>query len=398
MKKYIILTGAIGAMGGAEMFTNNKCQYLKSQGWETAVYFFLNRPIIIKELEEYKDNYIYELQYGYYYWSKKQRNAIIDRMCSGLTENDTVIVESQLLNLTFWGELMAEKIGAKHILNCMEEYIRPLTPKEALFLDFKIKRREILNAAPKRLKMYFGDKMKDEYLEYLNPLNLLCSNVLTDDDTIEIPEIDKNAMSILSIGRLDKPYIIPMLDEILSFVGANKERTFNFVVVGGSPDGTIEKRIETLFASVENVNVHQCGYMFPVPTKLLNKIDTAIASANSILVAADYGIPTIAVDTKDYKALGVYGYTTTEKFIRNSEPVQSIADLLHQILILKKYPRKSPGVASGNQLEEVFKPQLEYALSTRYPKEAYDVMSIQSRPKQFVANAKRLILRCFWGG
>lgn len=397
MKKYIILTGAIGGMGGAEMYTNNKCQYLKSQGWETSVFFFLNRPIIIKELEEYKNNYVYELRYGYYYWSKKQRETIIERLCDGLTKDDTVIVESQLINLTYWGEMIANKIGAKHVLNCMEERIPPLTQNEAKFLEFKVKRREILNADPKSYKRYFGDKMKEEYLAYQNPLNPLCSNVLVDDDSIEIPVIVEDAMTILSLGRLDKPYIVPMLNELLVFIHNNKKRRFNIVFVGGSPDGMVEEHIRKLFYTLSNVNICLCGYMFPIPTKLMRKVDVAIASANSVLVSANFGIPTISVDARDFNAIGVYGYTTINKFFRDSEPVQSIGDLLHQVLILNKYPRKSPIVAPENQLETVFKPQLEYALNDKYPQEAYDVMSINNKPKRLIANIKRIVLRN-WGG
>ena len=124
MKHYIILTGGIHNMGGSEMYTRNKIIYLKTTGWHVNVFFY-NRgeKIYLKELEEFKNNCIPELQNGYYYFNKIQRNSIVDRIYSGIDSNDYVVIESQLIELTYWAELVAFKYGAKSILNCLEENI-----------------------------------------------------------------------------------------------------------------------------------------------------------------------------------------------------------------------------------------------------------------------------------
>lgn len=392
MKKYIILTGSIYDMGGAEMFTSNKVAYLKENGWDVQVFFFnKGNKILIENLKEYEGNCIPELRYGYYYWSKKQRRCLLDRLCTGIVEDDYVVVESHLMGLTYWGELIAQRTGAKSILNCMEEQIRQLTPAEAAFIEYKVKRNEVLNGTPKSYKRYFGKLYKEEYDRYSNTMIPLCSNVVSESDEmkIDLPEADFNLMSI---GRLDKPYIKTMLLGVKRFVEEYKQYRFNFLIIGGSPDGTIEKQIQDMFSATSNVNLCLYGYLFPVPGNLIRKADVGMASANSVLVTAEQGIPTVVYDMADYQTVGVYGYTTKNRFKRQNEPIVPTEHLLTEILIDTKYPHKTAQVVDVNLLEKVFVPQIDFLSKSPDDEKFYDVLNIHSVLERVIANFKRMLL------
>ena len=168
MKHYIILTGSISNMGGAEMFTSNKVSYLTNLGWSVQVFYFnKGGNILLQNLRQYENNYIPELKYGYYFWSKQQRKNIINVVCKNIKPNTFVVVESHIMGLTYWGEMIAESIRGVHIVNCLEEYIRQVTASEAAFLEYKLRRKEVLNGTPRSYRRYFGKLYKKEYYTYL---------------------------------------------------------------------------------------------------------------------------------------------------------------------------------------------------------------------------------------
>lgn len=395
MKHYIILTGAICNMGGAEMFTSNKVRYLHQQSWKVNVFFF-NRSgkILLDNLSEFKDNYLPELRYGYYYYSPGQREKILDVLCSGISLLDEVIVESHLMNLTYWGEMMAKRCKGISILNVMEEKIARPTAGIADFIKFKMKRWEILNGSSKALKNRYLQQWYDEgYDMYTHTLmNPLCSNVVSDIDTsIDIPATN-SGINIMSIGRLDKPYIKPMFEEVHKYISDNPGNDYNLLVVGGSPNGEVESIIKKLFENLTNMKLYLYGYMYPVPMKLLRIVDVCIASANSVLVTAEQGIPTISISIDDAMPLGIYGITTNNKFVRENEPIIPVSTWLRQVLSEGMHLCKSGVVRDPEaEFDDAFKTQLEFISRTQRKKEYYDVMKIHSTFDTLLARIK-----CFY--
>lgn len=63
MKKYVILTPAIGGMGASQMFCNNKTQYLKQNGWEVILIYFQKFGILIPDLKIYSSLWAPRLSY-----------------------------------------------------------------------------------------------------------------------------------------------------------------------------------------------------------------------------------------------------------------------------------------------------------------------------------------------
>ena len=69
--KYIIFTGTITRVGGAQIYVKNKVNYMKSLGWDVYVFSALDGPVIINGLSEFKNAIIPELNYYPNYFSNK---------------------------------------------------------------------------------------------------------------------------------------------------------------------------------------------------------------------------------------------------------------------------------------------------------------------------------------
>lgn len=393
MKKYIILTPSITNMGGSEMFTYNKYKYLSSHGWDVNVFYFnQSGDILLRELERFKDNCIPDLIYSISYFSRKGQEKILNRLSDGVTQADEVVVESHLYSLSLWGELLAKKIKAKSIMNCMEENIGQISEEEVNFVEYKMRRYEILNATPKSMHRYYGKYYQDSYLDYTHTyMRALCSNVVTHsiDYNLTVPDSDYN---ILSIGRLDKPYVIPTFMEVSKFVQQHPEKRFNLLFIGGDPKGDADSRIKGLFSNANNVTLLFLGYMFPVPANIIDINDVSIASSNSVLVSNNEGIPTIVIETQDYLPIGIYGRTTENKFSRDNEPPVSVVELLEDILIYGKYPKKEP--LENNEaveIDEVFGKQVEFLSLSPSDGAAYPVSRLYPWKKKLVDRGKRVL-------
>ena len=396
MSCYVFLTPELGNMGGAQMYTNNKVSYLKKNGWDVQVFYYKKGgEIKLSELMPFEDNYIKDFRSAFYYVPKWYMKKIAKRIQEKTKGAEEIIIESHLVELAYWGEELARLLGARHICNFLEEQIEPLSDGKADYFEFKLKHWELMNSGAGSQRRLFKDYYKSEFAQYENVVKFVCSNVVS-NEPLAVPII-KSDYSILTIGRLDKPYVGPMTERIRDFASRHADKTINVIYVGGSPDGSLEKGIPLLYEQLNNVHVYMLGYTFPVPSALLDKVDVGIASANSILVTADYNIPTICIDINDYFALGVYGYTTKNKFSRQDEPKGDISVLLEEVLIDRKYPKKD-GIQRYDEMDVELGKQLAYLdRSTNNKGCYYDVYSMYKKNTIYTSNMKwylRRIMEC----
>lgn len=375
------------------MFTYNKFRYLSSHGWDVNI-FFCNeaKSFLLRDLEQFRENRIPDLIYGISFLPYREQDKIVKRITEGITAEDEVVVESHLYNMGIWGELIAARTGAKNILNFMEENIAQVSSDEAGYLEQKMKRYEILNASVKCFNRYFGKKYKEEYEAYTHKyMRAYCSNVVTHtvQSDVKFPKADYN---ILSIGRIEKPYVLPTFKEVKNFAQLHSEKTFNMIVIGGAPKYETEKNIKNLFKDVANVQLFMLGYMYPVPSNLIDLNDVAIASANSILVPSDEGVPTIAIDIHDNLPIGIYGRTTQNLYSRDHETPCTVVGLLDEVLIKKKYPKTEPIISDEeSEMEFVFGKQIEFLNLSPGDGASYDVRSLYPWNKRLWDQTKRYI-------
>lgn len=395
MSCYVFLTPELGNMGGAQMFTNNKVAYLKKQGWNVQVFYYKKGgDIKLPELLPFRENFIKDFRSAFYYVPKWYLRKISRFISEKIGNPDEIVIESHLVELAYWGEALAKQLGARHICNFLEEQVEPLTEKKADFFEYKLKHWELMNSSESSQRRLFKGYYKSDFAQYANTVHFVCSNVVT-DEKLNV-EIHRSDFTILTIGRLDKPYVQPMTERIRLFVSSHPEKTYNVIYVGGSPDGNLEKSIPLQYKNLSNVHVYMLGYTFPVPSSLLDLADVGIACANSVLVTADYNIPTICVDMNDHYAIGVYGYSTNNNFARRNEPQIDVAELLDDVLIKHCYPPKEAiNVADESAVE--FKKQLDYLNKSHNCVNYYNVYSLQSGKTILWANIKWYVRRVIDG-
>lgn len=337
MKHYIFLCNTICRIGGAELYISRKVQHLEKHGWTVNVFFCDNiGDILIKSLNDYKDNYVPELKSVPSIVSKKKRQAIIERLTREITIGEDVFIESTKMQYALWGELIAEKFKGTSILYLIDETFRAITPKMAEFLNFKLDQNLLYAIDDRRIPLILGDSVKTRNRGLLA---VGCSNGNVED--IECEEIDKisdDSLVILSVGRLEKDYLYPSLLEVVAFVNRNSSKTFCLLVIGDTTDKKIKDRIHLLLEGISNLQVIYLGYKHPIPRVILNRSDVAFASAGSVKVPFQEGVVTISIDCKDYKAIGLFGINTMSNISRKeNEPQLSLAELLDDVLIKKKY-------------------------------------------------------------
>lgn len=402
MKKYLFFTSGLFDIGGAEVFTSNKIKFLESKGWQPYVFFAgKGHKVLIENFKPFENNRLEILGNRIWSYSNNKLKIIIGETIKKIKENinyhisDEIIIESHYIGYSLWAELIAKELGARHILNCLEEDMSQWNLAERHFIEFKLKRHEILNGSESSLKKYLGTLFSNEHLQYAHDyLGIpFCSNV-TADFPIDLSMIDTNNKTIISIGRLNKPYILPTMKSIRDFVDKYRSNFFNLIIVGASIDGSVEKKIDSLFSECRNIVIHHFGYMFPIPVNLIKMADVGIASSNSIDIPTNEGVPTINIDIEDLKPIGIYKITTQNRWVKKNDPEVSVESLLEDILIHEKYKRRR-NLKSSEEFEKSFAKQLEFLKNCDDRRLYYDVNAIylgkKFRIKRFCIIPKQII-------
>lgn len=375
-------------MGGAQMYIRNKMLFLREHGWTPTVFFFTEGKILIPELQEFERNRIPELAYPITAVGKRAREQVLNRICKELEDSEECVIESSIYPGCYWMEEVARRVNGRCILYILHEGFPRCNEKEISFLKFKLDRRELFNST-RGIRMRIGKIWANDNV-FLMPSY---SNVTA---PIVYPlEYDKSIKTILSIGRLDKPYIMPMLDEINTFTKEQGIKV-NLFLVGGAAEESYIERIKEYLSDKPQMVPYFFGYMFPVPENIIKKSDVAIASSGSILVPSEMGVPTIAIDTQDYMAMGIYGCTTNNTFKRETEPQLRTSDLLREVLIEGKYANIEAKPSHATlEAETILLDHLKKIESLDAPKKYFDVFSIYGKNEIVRQKAVMTIYKIF---
>ena len=373
MKHYVFLTNSIRNMGGAQMYLRNKMLFLEERGWHVSVFFFNEGEILIPELQRFSSFLIPDLRLQVSTVSKKRSKDVIARMIDMMGgANGECFIETHVYQLSYWAELLAKETGGYNLLCFLHEQYPSFSEREIAYLHYKCKRGELLKSSSwieSRLGQHWMNDKTFKLPSY--------SNVTTKKEFKF--EYDSSLKSILSIGRLDKPYIMPMLSEIVAFA-RNEGADVNLFLVGGAAEESYLDDIKSFLADKHQIIPYFFGYMYPVPENIIKSSDVAIATSGAVMVPTEMGVPTIAVDAQDYMAIGVYGVTTQNKMRRTIEPPTKIAVLLHDILVNKKYiGMENAGAIAEKERNQLLQNHLSIVEEHDAVKEYYDVFSIYSR-------------------
>ena len=377
MKKYVIITYAISAIGGAQIYLYNKIKYCEKNGWDVYIFSGLQGSVLVEKLNKYEKLINRNLNEYPYLYSKRKIKKLIKWMLNSIDYNDgdEVIIECNGVANGIWGEMLAEECKGQNIINFVGEDVNVSNKSVYDFLEFKWKRKEFRCIKSKIMQDIFRDKnlSEDQCYTFRAP----CTNSMED---AEIPiklNLKPNEPVIGIIGRIGKNYVYAALNEVIRFAQNHPDKFYNVLIVGGG-ERVYYSRIEKLCKKVKNLKVIISGRLYPVPQKMIEKINVAIGSSGSIRLPWSLNIPSISIDLNSNKAMGFLGYDTQNtQFPLANEKLKDISECLEDFFYNSyienhEGPYTSTNLISEEEINEILDAHFEYLKITEPKKEYFD--------------------------
>ena len=364
MKKYVII-GYVFGIGGWQTYMNNKLLLMQENGWEP---YALSNGILFDDknylpgLEKYQPNRFFEFSMFPYPSDLPTRRleelrARVSRIID-YHEGDEIIFETTKLEMFLWAEYLAQAFGGRSICvevsNRFARYGRPMLD----FFYFKEQRTELLMMLKTGLHELF-----EGYREYPRVIDdnvgALTESEYADDgkDYRSLLNVDQSDYVIGTVGWLDKGYYSVLMDEVVRFAQANKDKKVQFIVVGKSSTGAVEQQYRAKAAQADNLRLDILGPIAPVPSNLVSLFDVSVASYGCATITDKIGVKTIAMHDPDPIPLGILSYTITKgPFNTRVNEDKTICDMLTDILVnricdrMVYTPYKSRGVEDQKKL------------------------------------------------
>ena len=313
MKLYIMLTMDIHPIGGMQLYTAGKAAFLEKNGWKVVVLYpgFNDKTCAVSALNKYTVGGNLLLNNRPAQLSVRLRCMVLKKICRLFNEvdkeKDQIYIESQSEVTALWGELIAEKLNARHIcFNCNELFRGPKKYYEENmeFLKFKYERRELLGLHADALKKIF-----DGYMDVSCSTEFLFDAVepgpIQDVKSEFVDCMETGDWCIAYVGRAEKTYVSNIIKGVAAFAAKFSEKKIIFVMIGNADKR--KRLIQETMGNLSNLKVELPGDMVPIPRSLYKKLDAVIAGAVCAEISAREGVPTIVADCENHLACGVLG-------------------------------------------------------------------------------------------
>lgn len=402
-KLYVFLTADIHIIGGMQLYTSGKAEYLLDKGWHVKVLYDGNPKdsYQIKFLEQYNKGSFSSLTSDPFAMSSNIRNKIIDKMMNYIgkeNEYEEIYVESQSDFTAIWGELLAKRYNCKHIcFNCNEQFRgkSKIYDKYIDFFKFKFDRNELFvlhkDSINKLFEGYYN--IKDSKLYIFDALE---PSPVKDVDSDFVNKLKREDYNIGYIGRTTKGYVPNILESISKFSSKHLDKKIQLIIIGEANE--IMDKIENAFKNNTNIVLQTPGNMVPIPKLLFSKLDVIIAGAVCAELSAREGVPTIVADCENYLSNGVLGYTTDNSMYPTDDKQEEFIDTLEDVLITKHYLEKEYSFPKEPSPNEIYQKHLELFNNTDESKDKYsfEENKKESFKKSIRANAKALFPNLYY--
>ena len=343
--KYIIITGDIHPIGGMQLLTSGKAEVLENLGWEVYVFFPTHESgkCVLPYLDKYNEGGFFELTLPPYKWTKTTREKVFARMrcIIGACKNDEqIIIESHSDRTSQWGEILASRVNAKHMLFLCNEIYRGKGKyylENLDFYDFKHRRKELAGEMADILfKLFEGYKQIHEDEIYIFKYD---ENPVRDVINEKIDSIERYDWNICYIGRSQKGYFPNIIQGVADFSRNHSEKEIQLIFVGDISER--RKKIHSVLGSIGNLKLTPLGDVAPIPKELFKKVDVVIAGSGSAKCAAYEGTYTIIADASNFFANGVLGYDTNDELYHSHGNQVAFDSALEKVLVDRAYDLKN---------------------------------------------------------
>ena len=298
-------------MGGSILYVAAKSKQLREDGWAVSSltiddYFWndMSRPIIGDTEFSF-----YELEYDPASYRRKRCERVCQKVVDYISKFGSCVIESHFPTAAKWGELIASKTKAKHIVYLINERYEKPSKRDISFYEFKLARRELTCIQRKGLEEAMDGSKDTSHIASAEILSAFgasdcVANVEFDDSRVRGAELCD--LKLGSLGRLDKDYVPKMIDSIVEYALQNKNLSIFICIVGDTKDHKRASYIVNSLKRCRNVSYSMLGTLNPVPEKLIKTWDAAIASAGAARALAEHGVPTIKYSA-DGRPMGIMG-------------------------------------------------------------------------------------------
>ena len=328
-KKYIFLFNTVGGSAGGQLYLSSKVEWLQSLGWEVDVFYFDKVPVAIENLRQFEKNYIRNLEFRFGQLNKKERTDTLKSLNLNEKSYDKIIIESFSIEMALWGEYIASKIKATHICYLLsEKYSSTFSESVLKFLRHKLNQKKLYGITPKTIPMILPEANGEETF-------LRAPGCVRESEDLPLPSVldslNREGYTILSIGRLEKPYIKDLFKEVRRFA-QGKSHPVNFIIIGDTKDKRLLQSLHSITDDQENLIPYYLKEVFPLPRKIFEISDVFVGCAGSVKMAVREGVPAISIDAFDHHGIGILGETTENALYRSkNEPPLIISELLEKI-------------------------------------------------------------------
>lgn len=343
------------------MYTMGKARYLSKNGWIVNVFTYVRKSKTnFPDLEDYViplEGMCF-LSVPPYKLNRFDRDFYLDLMIQRLKlpkdiSNCEIILESISSPVSYWGELLAAKIGGRHFVSLVEEHYRYPTSRHEENLEFfyfKWKRNELLVGKKALQELFNGYKNVHDTLVKI-PHTIREQDAVQDINYPAIESITKLDWNICHIGRIVKNYVYYLIEGVAELARQHKDKKINFIFVGN-----VQERADLIiqtFKKLSNVNLILLGTLVPIPRCLFSKLDVVCGISQSARFAADEGVFTIVASAKNIaKTPGVLGYDTNEQIY--GDPTFTYFEALENVLVKRLYDNKKSTLPRLKPAEEYY--------------------------------------------
>lgn len=386
MNRYIFLTPTICNIGGAQLYVANKAKWLTCKGWDVVVMSYLRDDVTINILKPYQKYINEKLFLRLNYLSTEDKNDIIATLDNGMYDN--IIIESHTPNLNVIGEFIASQLNAVNFCYLLTELFPSLSSDERAFYSFKLDQNLLYGITKESIPLLLNvtDRAYERELFAVG----VSQNLLSESNHPLIKELDNGKKTIITIGRINKPFVPYMVDEIVLFAKKHPDDSFNVVFIGDTTDVKYKESLFDKLRKTPNIQLFCTGYLAPIPRSLIRTADVIIASSGSACLGIEDRILTIVIDAKDFEPIGILGITTKNLLFRETEPIIKTSILLEEVLYGNLYSPESIDFELTNSDYSEHEKILNYCINLKETK--YFEFSIENNMKNRIAS---LIYRIF---
>lgn len=382
------------------MYVSGKAEYLENHGWNVKIIYsdFTESNCQIPSLEKYRDGCIYGSNVPPFQFPAFLRNRILQQMIALVgNQADEVIIESHDDRSAPWGELLAQKIDAKHIVVLLNELFRgPEKYYEDLigFYEFKHDRGEVPSEAPLRALLNGYRVVPDSEIRPF----WIDEDPVRDIRNEQIESLKESDFdwSICYLGRTEKAYVPSVIEGVAEFAGRHPDKSICFLIVGDH--SCIDALLDQKCSNIQNLEIIKLGVLVPIPKALFQVANVIIATGGSARCSVYEDCVTIVPDPETYRSLGILGYDSNYSSTHvEGMDRHTISEDLERALIEKAQLTKESTYPAKRGIENCVKQNFEFIANSCQEKTYYDAEKLVSgrRIRSVKTLLKYFLALCF---